>query len=127
VVAAQASRHAIPLAVDVVSEHMDPGAEQALLVQQSWFAPPQAAQVPLEQTVSVAVQVLPVQQGCPAWPHKTSQTWPALQDSPVMQTPHSTVLEHLSITFPQRLPGPWPQKFGTTLHAASARSLPLLQ
>jgi hypothetical protein len=73
VVAAQASRHAVPLAVDVVSEHMESSAEQALLVQQSWFAPPQAVQVPLEQTVSVAVQVLPVQQGCPAWPHDTSQ------------------------------------------------------
>jgi hypothetical protein len=62
VVVAQASKHAVPVGVVVVAEHRAPRAEQALPVQQSWFASPQAVQEPFEQTVSLAVQVFPEQQ-----------------------------------------------------------------
>ena len=69
VVAAQESRHAFPVAVDVVSAQVAPSAEQTSPAQQSWFAPPQFAQVPFEHTVSDVVQRFPVQQGWLAWPH----------------------------------------------------------
>jgi hypothetical protein len=107
--------------MEVVAEHSAPSAEQVSPVQQSWLAPPQAVQLPLEQTTSAAVQVLPVQQGWPAWPQETEHRWPLPQDSPAMQAPHSMMVpEQGSVTFPQRLPESWPHTIVAGVHAASA-------
>jgi hypothetical protein len=95
VLTAQASRQSFPaLAVDD-SEQVVPAALQASFAQQIWLAAPQATQLPSEQTLSAAVQVLPVQQGCAICPQETAQRWPLPHDSPAMQPPHSTTVpEH---------------------------------
>jgi hypothetical protein len=71
---AQASRQAFPALAADRSEQVAPAALQVSLSQQTWFAAPQATQLPLEQTLLASVHALPVQQGSPISPHATEQT-----------------------------------------------------
>jgi hypothetical protein len=102
-----------------MSTHLAPVAEQTSDAQQIWFAPPQAMHWPFEQIASVAVHLLPAQQGWLAWPHGT-HTFLAAQISPVMQSPHGLLPPHESVTLPQRLPAPVRQAIGVGVQAGAS-------